>query len=400
MSPWLKRISIGRMSVGSIFVILVLLGIIGLSFELTGGDNVTENSMIDQGQMDLTPTLTPPPSNVTLVIPTQGLASDKNGVLQLDPFYAITPTPILTPILCQRDSAAIDCNTCPPLPTDEPLYAPFNYQEDPGIICQNSQSDTYVSNTTEDYPCPHGGVQCSNPAFAGGAAWGCTTPNNWCIYLDDSHDDYVNFSQASYDWALQQPDCQPLHNICFGKPVIYLYPDKKMQVAVELDIPGIVTKSIPTYPISGWQDITANPGGLLQYQGKTYNELYYESSVTGNNIIPKSGIVLPINKLSQDLDSFITKMGLIPHERSEFLAYWLPRLYALNKPYIFVSYLSPEQKELVDKVIVNPKPDVSIAFLIYFKGLSSSESFPAPQMPNVPKRTGFTMVEWGGTIGE
>ena len=184
---------------------------------------------------------------------------------------------------------------------------------------------------------------------------------------------------------------------CLGKPVIYLYPEKTMQVSVKLDIPGFVTQSIPTYPVNGWQNITANPGGLLQYEGKNYNELYYESSVAGH-ITPQTGVVLSTDNLSAGLGTLVTQMGLVPHERDEFVAYWIPRLSALHMPYIFVSFFTPEQKETVDKVIVSPAPDATIAFLAYFKGLATKKTFSALQFSPLPKRNGFTMVEWGGTI--
>ena len=56
------------------------------------------------------------------------------------------------------------------------------------------------------------------------------------------------------------------------------------------------------------------------------------------------------------------------------------------------------QKEKVDHVIVSPAPQTTIAFLAYFKPLTSPITVAPLQFQAVPKRQGFTLVEWGGTV--
>ena len=183
---------------------------------------------------------------------------------------------------------------------------------------------------------------------------------------------------------------------CDAKPVIYLYPQKDMMVSVKLTIPGIVTKSIPTYPNeTGWQNILAHPDGSFEYQGNVYHELFYEtreSKVTP----PKTGFIVAHNNLKSVLSTLTTKLGLLPTEQQEFLFYWLPRL---KTPYVFVSVFSPEEKDFLDHVDIEPSPDVFINFILYFKGVD--KPFPVkpvllPQTP--PQRNGFTAVEWGGIV--
>ncbi len=200
---------------------------------------------------------------------------------------------------------------------------------------------------------------------------------------------------SRYSTYLNNPQCRQL---CFGKPVIYLYPTKPTMVDVLLTIPGRITESIPTYPEGGWQKILANPDGTLFYQNQAYHELYYETEVS-KIIKPTKGLVIPTASLKQELTIITTKLGLIPHEQEAFLEYWMPRLNSLKSPYIFFSVLTPAEKDSVDRVSLTPKPDTRIEFLVYFKPLYQPiRVTPLSLPPSPPARVGFTMVEWGGTI--
>ncbi len=188
---------------------------------------------------------------------------------------------------------------------------------------------------------------------------------------------------------------------CNSKPVIYFYSPKTLSVDVKLDIPGFVTESIPHYPANGWQNVTVHPqgtiDGTLSYQNKSYKELYYEDE-TSKATPPQEGFVIKTSDLKPSLREYTAKLGLNASEQAEFLNYWVPRLTDLHVPYIFFTVFDEAQKEKVDHVIVNPAPDTSIAFLAYFKPLNTPIQVAPLQFPVVPKRDGFTMVEWGGTI--
>ncbi len=188
---------------------------------------------------------------------------------------------------------------------------------------------------------------------------------------------------------------------CIGKPVIYLYPTKDTFVNVKLTIPGSLTISIPhispTSP-TGWQNILAHPDGKLEYQGKHYSELYYETAVT-KTVKPTTGMVVATRNLQTSLTSLTTRLGLLPNEQKEFMEYWLPKLQTLNSPYIFVSVLTQEQKDSVDHVDITPRPDTFIEMLFVFKPLTTLTTPTPLTLPiTPPQRKGFTAVEWGGTI--
>ncbi|HVA96726.1 MAG TPA: hypothetical protein VND99_03650 [Candidatus Acidoferrales bacterium] len=188
---------------------------------------------------------------------------------------------------------------------------------------------------------------------------------------------------------------------CNSKPVLYFYSPTTLSISVSLDIPGVITASIPQYPAKGWQNVIVHPqgttDGTLYYNNKSLNELYYEDA-TIKAQPPTEGFVIKTTDLTTSLRTYTAKLGLNANEQNEFIAYWVPRLTNLNAPYIFFTVFDKTQKEKVDHVIVSPKPTTTIAFLAYFKPLTSPIKVSPLHLAPVPKRQGFTMVEWGGTI--
>jgi len=184
---------------------------------------------------------------------------------------------------------------------------------------------------------------------------------------------------------------------CIDKPVIYFYPTEPTIVNVIVQTTGSIVVSNPPYPQDGWEDILANPDGTFQYKNQQYSELFYETSVT-NFQKPASGITIPTTQLPDKLSTLLDQLGLVGHEKEEFLSYWVPRLQALNSPYILFSVLDPSSKAAIDSVDISPKPDTMIDFIAYFKPVATQENGPVLQLPPTPQRKGFVAVEWGGVI--
>lgn len=185
---------------------------------------------------------------------------------------------------------------------------------------------------------------------------------------------------------------------CYGKPIIYLYPTMPMLVDVSIETSGEIFVSDPLYPEGGWKNILAHPSGKLEYEGKTYKELFYESNITDLHV-PIHGLTLKTESIEGELDMVLTKLGLIGYEKKDFIEFWAPRLRALNTPYIFFSTISEAEKERTDNVTITPKPDTFIGFIAYFKPLNYPYTGPQMVLPeNPPDRIGFTAIEWGGTI--
>ncbi len=187
--------------------------------------------------------------------------------------------------------------------------------------------------------------------------------------------------------------------LCYGKPVILLYPEKPTLVDVEVATSGEIFVSDPEYPAGGWKNILAQPDGSLTYSAKDYSELFYESKVK-NYGMPATGLVLKTSELEQKLPELLYKLGLNENksEIPEFVDFWLPKLKALNSPYVFVSVIDKDVKAKNDLVVIKPEPDTRIELIVYFKPLSKFVKVEPLNIGSRPVRRGFTMVEWGGTI--
>ncbi len=281
------------------------------------------------------------------------------------------------------------------LPTPSPTPQPTPHSTPPETPCQ------YDSVKSPNCTCPLIPFttipewQCSS-ANTCGYFEACNKCGNNPVCLVQPPAGFINCAAPNQAWVRQQLADGLQH--CIGKPVIYLYPTKDTTVDVSLTIPGSITISDPLYSQEGWQHILAHPTGLFDYQGRTYRELYYETAVKTVKP-PTNGIVLRTDELASTLPLLTTQLGLLPDEQQEFVSYWLPKLQALNSPYVLFSVLDGVEKERIDHVAITPKPDTFIAFLAYFKPLAHPiEVLPLvlPQTP--PQRNGFTVVEWGGTI--
>lgn len=126
--------------------------------------------------------------------------------------------------------------------------------------------------------------------------------------------------------------------------------------------------------------------------------MFYESKSHALNR-PKAGVVMEKKNLKSQLLDFITKLGLSRNdEQQEFLEWWIPRLQNIKTEKFFVSILERDEKERVDAIDINPKPDTFIQFIVYFAPLADGETVIPLILPPTTKRIGFTAIEWGGVI--
>ena len=175
------------------------------------------------------------------------------------------------------------------------------------------------------------------------------------------------------------------------KPVIYLYPEKKTEVSVNLNLKGKLTCTYPAYN-QGWK-VTAFPNGnLIDKNGLEYNYLYWESD-DFNDYKINDGFCIKGKKTAAFLEKSLEKLGLNRREINEFIVFWLPKMQ--NNPYNVISF-STEQYCKNNKLCVSPKPDTMIR--VYMTWYPSDKYINIPtQKLTAEKRKGFTVVEWGGS---
>lgn len=175
------------------------------------------------------------------------------------------------------------------------------------------------------------------------------------------------------------------------KPVIYLYPEKEMQVTVQLDLDGHLTCTYPAYQ-NGWT-VTASPDGTLtDEKGQIYNYLYWEGETNAQYDLSK-GFCVEGQDTAAFLEDALAKLGLTRREANEFIVYWLPLME--QNEYNIISFQTDIYTDAA-KLTVNPEPDTLIRVFMAWKKTDSFVELDAQEL-SAPERSGFTLIEWGGT---
>ena len=162
---------------------------------------------------------------------------------------------------------------------------------------------------------------------------------------------------------------------------------------------GFSNKIFTSYPkYDGEWDVRAYPDGKL-IDNKTNRELYglYWEGEINNTQVKEEGFIVEGKDTISFLEEKLEVLGLNEREANEFIIYWLPRLES-NK-YNYIRFESIEEIDSYMPLEISPKPNSVIRILMNFKALDKKIKV-KEQVLNTPSRTGFTVVEWGGSIIE
>lgn len=188
----------------------------------------------------------------------------------------------------------------------------------------------------------------------------------------------------------------PKNDIILEKPVIYLYPKEKTDIELKINFEGKLLTTFPKLDKS-WK-VTAYENGQI-FDKKTnrfYNSLFWdgEMSFPASHYQYKTGFVVEKEKLATFLIEKLEFMGLNTAETNDFIQYWLPILE--QNDYTFIHFLVNDDYNVFSTNDVNPKPDTSIRIFMEFFGVDEKLSILPQKLPSTV-RTGFTLVEWGGS---
>jgi hypothetical protein len=182
-----------------------------------------------------------------------------------------------------------------------------------------------------------------------------------------------------------------------GKPVIYLYPEKPMNVSVKVTLGNGLSFTEPEYG-TGWNVYSDTKSNLTNLSdGKKYPYLFWEGSGDVYYQTPEYGFVVLADELDEFFNSKLAKLGLIEKEIADFKEFWVPKMQESQKPYYFVTFLSQQYINQLAPLSIDPKPDTIIRVLMDYRGLDSFYNVPELRI-KTPERIGFTAVEWGGMI--
>ena len=179
------------------------------------------------------------------------------------------------------------------------------------------------------------------------------------------------------------------------KPVIYLYPAAVTNVQVKIQNgKHTLTHTYPKYnPATGWEVLAQPNGDLVDvHTKKEYYALFWEAE----NEEPfklDEGFSVAGAETADFLDTKLAELGLTRREANEFIMYWLPQME--NNPYNTIHFATESFNKRIP-LDISPRPDALIRVFMVFQPTNEQVKIPA-QVFETPKRTGFTVVEWGGT---
>lgn len=260
-------------------------------------------------------------------------------------------------------------------------------------------------------------VVASANSISGKKLLGKTSGSTSVYYLDDVNNDWVKYGYKMYSQG--RTDAKPIADFAknyglviwqdaydstiiymnseyspqseCGKPVIYLYPEKTINVVVKVG--AQITKSEPAYQGS-WQ-ATAEPSGKLTVAGKTYPYLFWEGLGYGLYPEVKSGTIVPLADVQKTVEKQLSYIGLNQKEIGDFLEFWMPKMPASN--YVRLTWLQNKQMDQLAPISVIPAPQSTIRVFLEFSGLDSKIALPKQDLIKM-NRAGYTLVEWGGLL--
>ncbi len=101
-----------------------------------------------------------------------------------------------------------------------------------------------------------------------------------------------------------------------------------------------------------------------------------------------------MHKRAAFLEEKLSILGLNEREAEEFIVFWLPRLEA--NEYNYIRFETAEEIEDNMPLSLSVQPDTVIRVRMEFKAVDGDFRV-TEQTLETPQRTGFTVVEWGGT---
>ena len=192
------------------------------------------------------------------------------------------------------------------------------------------------------------------------------------------------------------------------KPVLYVYPEREQSLTVFLDVEGELGTVYPApdeqvvadgHTRASWS-VTASPDGTLTDEGgRTYPSLFWDGKMTLE--APQQGFIVARADAVPFLEEKLALLGLTDKEAADFITFWAPQIRA--NEYTFVSfdassYASQATYSYTDEAGVPVEPDTFIRVFMTIRAADANEVVTPQVFGPTPTRSGFTAVEWGGTV--
>ena len=190
------------------------------------------------------------------------------------------------------------------------------------------------------------------------------------------------------------------------KPVIYLYSDKEIIAEIQFTCKGDLTFTYPEYN-EKWE-VTVNQNKITETKSnKSYPYLFWEAQTNDLNFqfdlmagldLSMDGFIISTDSIVTFLENSLSALGLNSTEQTDFITFWAPKM--IEKPFALVQFFVDDlYASKISEMNITPKPDAMRRVFMLYQPLETSEIViqVMPQKLNSFARTGFTVLEWGGS---
>lgn len=198
--------------------------------------------------------------------------------------------------------------------------------------------------------------------------------------------------EYTYDSSTKKGEHKDIFCGGIAKPILYLYPEEKMNVTVSFSNPEILETTYPKF--NGYWNVKAAPNGdLVDMDNKYYYALYWDEKKV-HKVDFSEGYYVEKDNAIEFLEEKLSYIGLSDRERNEFIMYWLPILEKNEKSLVYFELT--EERESYNKLLINPQPDSMLRVVIHIKKVDDKVNIKKQSLKKF-NRKGFSVVEWGGT---
>lgn len=181
------------------------------------------------------------------------------------------------------------------------------------------------------------------------------------------------------------------------KPVIYIYSEDTTKVSLKLKTGDKLSFTYPEYK-DGW-NVKSTPSGNLIINDKVFPYLFWEGNINlaQNEINSSEGFIVAKENLVPFFESKLNAMGLNQKEQADFITYWCPRMSQYENCYL--RFLFNDSINKYAKLDVSPKPESFFRVFMIWTDASKidlSTCFEEQEIVSI-KRSGLTVIEWGGS---
>ncbi|MFH1631845.1 MAG: hypothetical protein ABIA47_02360 [bacterium] len=220
--------------------------------------------------------------------------------------------------------------------------------------------------------------------FNEGATFEDYTSGHPYFYWQDNFGRWIEFRRSD---LLPPAEC--------GKPVIYLYPESKTRIDVQLAPQGGFSVTEPEYG-DGWSVIAYPDGNLKNLaDGENYPYLFWE----GRGDLysePENYWVVPQGAVPKFLTKTLARLGLNGQETNDFMEFWVPRMQEAD--WYKIGFHGTEVMDAIAPMSLSVEPDTVIRILMDYSELDAPILSNPPFVLPAPEREGFTVIEWGGVL--